>query len=208
MTKFYLPEKSVFDRYSPSIRFKLIRGYHRKLTAKHRWFVRPFGEGNRPYYADGAGLPATDAEIFNCRWLPDDWNARPFKYNVVGEIVTEEHRGPTSLPWPDEYEKQIIGYFRRNVDEWTMKFYRERGYSAWVSATEDIIRIQRGGNIYRWNGVKHYAGIFGSEKPVKHAPDDVVLPVLRGMNAQKWRGFYEESIEYVLEITGIRRAVI
>lgn len=216
MQRFYLPDRTVFDRYQAGrVRFNLIKGYHRKLAEKHLWFVRPYLSDDSPYYTDGAlAAVIEDAddhdfiEVFDCAWKPANWIDTPWKYNVSPKGYTEIYCAERSDPYARGYNVQEIGYKRQPDDVWAIKFYGDHGNSAWISEVKESIRIQRGGIIYRWNGEKHFAGTFGNEVEMKTAPDDVVLPVLRGMNAQKWQGFYEDSIDYVFEITGIRRALL
>ncbi|MEM5613183.1 hypothetical protein AAHB63_34560 [Bacillus thuringiensis] len=53
-----------------------------------------------------------------------------------------------------------------------------------------------------------YVGIFGSTKATQSAPSDLVLPLLKQMNAKKWRGFYDDEIDFILEQTGIERRLL
>lgn len=212
MQRFYLPDRTVFDRYHAGrVRFNLIKGYHRKLAEKHRWFVRPYLSDDSPYYIDGALAEVIkDAdhvfiEVFDCAWKPERWNDTPWKYNVNPQGYTEIYCAERSDPHARGYNVQEIGYKRQPDNVWALKLYSDQGNSAWISSDDNSIRIRRDGIIYRWDGEKHFAGKFGLESEMKSAPDDVILPILRGMNAQKWRGFYEDSIEYVLDVTGLDR---
>lgn len=203
-TKYYLPPREVFVRYEPRVRFNLIRGYHRKMAAKHRWFIREFNGGS--YYMDNDKLPRVDAqfyEIFDCGWSPEEWDTRPFKYNVTTTSVTEEYRAERSQPFPIDYEGQTVGY--RRSGNWTLKIYDEngryfvRGEEGWHTNNNGIYTrySEKTGEIT--------VGTFGNEIAVKKVFDKEVLPVLRGMKAVKWRGFYDEDIEYVLSTANLDR---
>lgn len=216
MDRHYLLDRSVFDRYQVGrTRFNLIKGYHRKLAENHRWFVRPYLSKDSPYYIDGT-LPDVieDAdhgiiEVFDCAWTSENWLVTPWKYNVNPEGYTEIYCAERSDPYARGYNVQEIGYKRQPSDMWAMKLFDDnRGKTALINGLDGAIRARNGGIIYRWDGEEHSAGTFGNEVAMKSAPDNVIIPVLRSMSASKWRGFYEDSIEYILEITKIRRATI
>src|SRR5690606_12529812 len=87
---------------------------------------REFNGGS--YYMDNDNLPRVDAqfyEIFDCGWSPEEWDTRPFKYNVTPTSVTEEYRAERSQPFPIDYEGQTVGY--RRSGNWTLKIYDENG---------------------------------------------------------------------------------
>lgn len=202
--KTHLPPLEVFERYEPRVQFNLIRGYHRKMAAKHRWFIREF-EGDC-YYMDGDELPKIDAvsyEIFDCWWTPTEWNIRPYIYRIFNDVVTEEYRAERSLPFPDNHVGLTVGY-RRN-GEWIWKYYDE-GMRTFHRTKEGWYTLNNG--IY----TRYYAsdgriliGTFGNEIPVKGVLNGEILPVLKGMKAKKWRGFYDDDIEHVLQTVSIDR---
>lgn len=216
MMRYYLPRQDVFNRYQVGrTRFNLIKGYHRRLAEKHRWFVRPYLSKDAPYYIDGTLLDVIDdanhefIEIFDCAWSSENWLDTPWKYNVNPQGFTEIYCAERSDPHARGYNVQEIGYKRQPSDIWVIKFFDDnKGKSAWINEMDGTIRARNGGIIYRWDGEEHLAGTFGNELAMKRAPDDVVIPVLRSMGAGKWRGFYDDSIDYIIEITGIRRATI
>ena len=175
--------------------------YHAEMAAQYPLFVR-FKDDRKPYYTDASFDEVRAAEsgyieVINCRWDAEHWHETPREWRSFPDMLTKVFAGPNGAN---------VGY--RTAGEWRIKFYNDRNYSAWVSDSDEFIDIRNDGIIYRWNGVEHSAGIFGSEQTLKHAPDDVIIPVIRGMLAKKWRGFYDDVVEFVLEITGIRRTDI
>lgn len=53
------------------------------------------------------------------------------------------------------------------------------------------------------HGEAEYSGNSIRIKSFKKTKEDFIFPVLRGMKAKKWRGFYKDSVTQVLSHMGL-----
>lgn len=212
MEKFYLPTKDVFDRYEPRVAFNLIHKYHEQMTEKHDWFVREF-EGDS-YYVDGE-LPIIPwAEIINCNWTQDKWDKEPFSYyyNPNENVIYKEFRNMTALPFPnDAYgeNKHVVKKMRGN-DIYFMH-YKEGwgGRSALWDIDNDWIQFITKDHIWlNYYQGKLKRGKFINQKSVKNFDQYELIPILRKMNHKKFNGFYDEFVNYVVELFDVNRTQI
>lgn len=214
MKRRYLPDVTVFERYAPDVSFRLIKKYHQRLAGKYHWFVFPYLSSDRPYYIDGelsdviADADYPVLEVVNCDWIPQEWDKTAWKYNVNEYGYTEVYCSERTDPHCYGYNVHEIGYRHQPEGVWTLKTYKNKEKSAWIDRRDGWLRVRNGSMIYYWNGHEHLAGKYNDINPVQEAPTDVITPVVRGMVSKKWRGFYTEDVEYILQKTGIRRTRI
>ncbi|MGG2024235.1 hypothetical protein AB1282_00355 [Gottfriedia sp. S16(2024)] len=219
----YLPTIAEFDRYIIPYRVRLLKGMHRKLTEKYDWFVRyDTSYGIRPFYINGsfkevvevATIEAPFAEILNCNWSPETWNAIPYLCNVfknketVEVEVTEQYRSWYANSANNGYNGNVIGYKKKDV--WLTKYFDDRDLFYFGGRYDNYWSLNKSGIYANWHGVSNefYVGKFMYKELQKNAPSDVILPLLRAMSAKKWRGFYDTEIDFILEVTGEMRSQI
>ncbi|MET3203118.1 UNVERIFIED_ORG: hypothetical protein ABID75_006104 [Bacillus proteolyticus] len=212
MERYYLPGLEVFKRYDHRVCNNLIRGYHRKLADKHQYFVRYQLAKERPFYTD-AGLSEIisvldNVEIINCDWTEKEWNVTPWNYFVTNGKVYEGYKDMNAFPFARGYSGDDVG--NRTDDGFYFKYFNGNNCAYWRdrNSKTPTWHLRYGNQYVNLRNDVFYVGIFGSTKATKNAPVDFVLPLLKQMNAKKWRGFYDDEIDYILEQTGIDRMQI
>nr|WP_253829655.1 hypothetical protein [Bacillus cereus] len=202
----------VFNRYEPRVCNRLIAGYHRNLASKHRYFVRYQLSKERPFYTDTDLSEIIsvldDIEIINCEWTAKEWNVTPWNYFVTRGKVYEGYKDMNAIPFARGYSGDDVG--KRTDNGFYFKYFNGNNCAYWRGRNSETPAWHlRYGNQYvnLRNDVFH-VGIFGSTKETKHAPNDLVLPLLKQMNAKKWKGFYDDEIDFILGQTGIERMLI
>ncbi|PFZ19538.1 hypothetical protein [Bacillus wiedmannii] len=212
MKRYYLPEMSVFNRYEPRVRNRLIAGYHRKLASKHRYFVRYQLSKERPFYTDAdlsEIIPVLDdIEIINCDWTAKEWNNTPWNYFVTSGKVYEGYKDINALPFARGYSGDDVG--KRTDDGFYFKYFNGNNCAYWRDRNSETPtwHLRYGNQYVNLRNDVFYVGIFGNTKATNSAPTDLVLPLLRQMSNKKWRGFYDDEIDFILEQTGIERRLI
>ncbi|PFE80049.1 hypothetical protein CN333_00200 [Bacillus thuringiensis] len=212
MKRYYLPEIEVFRRYEHRVCNRLISGYHRKLASKHRYFVRHQLLKERPFYTD-ANLSEIisvldNIEIINCRWNSKEWNVTPWNYFVTSGKVYEGYKDMNAIPFTQGYSGDDIG--KRADDGFYFKCFKGNNCTYWRDRNSETPtwHLRYGNQYVNLRNNTFYVGIFGSTKATQSAPSDLVLPLLKQMNAKKWRGFYDDEIDFILEQTGIERRLL
>ena len=205
MKKHRLPPREVFDRYAPAVRFNLIRGYHRKLTERHRWFVRTLDDYF--YCDDFPNIPG--AEVFDCDWSPDEWNIRPYRhfYNPIQDVWYTSY-AREGLPPLSDYD---YGYTRedskvlRDGKEFFVYFNMGGNMTVrWSPLNEGSpLRVMCKGVITRSNGKEITQGTFMHEEPTDKPVDNVLIPVILEIRKEKYRGVYEEVSNEIIERFGV-----
>ncbi|MDP1457942.1 hypothetical protein Q8G37_15970 [Bacillus wiedmannii] len=212
MNRYYLPEIEVFKRYEHRACNRLISGYHRKLASKHQYFVRYQLSKERPFYTD-ADLSEIisvldDIEIINCTWNAKEWNVTPWNYFVTRGKVYEGYKDMNAIPFVRGYSGDDVG--KRTDDGFYFKYFNGNNCAYWRdrNSATPTWHLRYGNQYVNLRNDVFYVGIFGSTKETKDAPVDLVLPLLKQMNTKKWRGFYDDEIDFILEQTGIERRLI
>ncbi|MED3069289.1 hypothetical protein P4310_28020 [Bacillus thuringiensis] len=212
MKRYYLPEIVVFKRYDHRVCNRLISGYHRKLASKNRYFVRHQLLKERPFYTD-ADLSEIisvldDIEIINCEWTATEWNVTPWNYFVTSGKVYEGYKDMNAIPFTQGYSGDDIG--KRTDDGFYFKCFKGNNCTYWRDRNYETPtwHLRYGNQYVNLRNDTFYVGIFGSTKATQSAPVDLVLLLLKQMNAKKWRGFYDDEIDFILEQTGIERRLI
>lgn len=205
MKKYRLPSREVFDRYAPAIRFNLIRGYHRNLTERHRWFVRTLDDYF--YCDDFPTIPG--AEVFDCNWTPDEWNIRPYRhfYNPIQDAWYTSY-AREGLPTLREYD---YGYTRedskilRNGTVYAIRF-STYGKMMVHWAPLDVgspLTISYKGIYSRSYNEELSQGTFMHCVPVKRVDPNVLIPVIREITKAKYEGVYEDVSEEIIYRFGV-----
>lgn len=203
MNKYRLPSREVFDKYEPAVRSNLIKEYHRKLTQRHRWFVRSLDDY---FYCDGEERPSIPGvEIFDCDWTPEEWNTRPYRhfYNPIQEAWYRSfaHEG---LPPLCKYD---YGYVRedskimRDDETYFIRFnIPGRMVVNWSPLDEgSSLTIVYKGVYSRYYGGVISQGVFEYCNPVKKAKADVIIPVIREIIKEKYNGVYIDVSRVIIE---------
>lgn len=149
-------------------------------------------------------------EIVNCNWKTTEWDTVPYFYRVhwdaEGLHVTEVYSSWAASYANNDIGVPSIGYKQNGV--WLIKRFEDNNYSYWGGNHECFWRVQRSGVICEWYGHspdKYKVGLFGYQQEVDSAPVDTILPVLRSMKTKKWRGFYDDDVDYIAETAGVRK---
>ena len=206
--KYRLPPREVFERYEPIVRNKLIRGYHRKLTERHRWLVRSLTDY---FYCDGdmPDLPAV--EIFDCDWTPEQWSTRPYRYfynPIQGAWYTSYAR--EGLPPLSEYD---YGFTRedslilRAGEPFFVRFYQYGSMAvSWSPIDEGSpLSVMYKGVYSRSYKNTISQGTFSHCNPVKRSDSNVLIPVIKEITKDKYRNIYKDVSEEIIERFGVPR---
>ncbi|MEI4802003.1 hypothetical protein WAZ07_11825 [Bacillus sp. FJAT-51639] len=189
MDRYYLPEMSVFNRYESRVRNRLITGYHRKLASKHRYFVRYQLSKKRPFYTDfdlsEIISVLDDVEIINCDWTEKEWNVTPWNYFVTSGKVYEGYMDMNTIPFARGYSGDDVG--KRTDNGFYFKYFNGNNCAYWRDRTSEIPtwHLRYGNQYVNLRNDTFYVGIFGSTKATQSAPTDLILPLLKQMNAKK-----------------------
>jgi len=204
----YLPSYDEWKRYDPRAAFSMMRRMHQRYTDEYDWFVKPYDhlpQYSRPYYVKGAFPDVDGSEIIDCNWIPENWNKQPWLYRIALGVITEEYRAERSDRHAYGYNAEVVGYKRDGV--WLMKYYFGKDQSLYGSPRENMWVMRKGGAYANYSGTEStfHVGTFLYKKPTNRLPDEVAMPVLRGMNRNKYRGFYDDIIDYVMDVGGLRK---
>lgn len=212
MKRYYLPEIEVFKRYEHRVCNRLISGYHRRLASKHRYFIRYQLGNERPFYTD-ADLSEIvsvldNIEVINCQWSAKEWQTTPWNYYVTNGKIYEAYKDMNTIPFARGYSGDDIG--NRTDNGFYFKYFNGNNCSYWRDRNSETPtwHLRYGNQYVNLRIDTFYVGLFGSTKETKSAPTDLVLPLLKQMNAKKWKGFYDDEIDFILEQTGIERRLI
>lgn len=179
--------------------------YHREMTEKHAYFVS--GDGLAPFYTDEHldellksidGIPY--AKIINCDWTSDAWQDVPYFYTIglagYTEYYTQWHtKRANHASYKPAGKKQagewIEKYFEDTAGEtgWTSFKWHNDGYCSVIHVGHSYTRHPNGS----WY-------IMGAYEPVEIGshPPDRLIPQARRMRAEKWGGFYEDIVEFLI----------
>lgn len=206
--KHRLPPREVFDRYAMRTRYNLISGYHRKLTSKHRWYVRSLTDY---YYCDGDRPADEGVEIFNCDWTPDVWDSVPYRhfYNPVDGVWYADY-AKQGLPTLHEYgygyrredslitrggERHFVYFVKGNTFVW----WHPNDNSRPLKVVHDGLYSQ----VYADGSITQ--GIFSSQEGVKQAIQEPLISAIMEMRKKHYRGFYDDLATEIIERFGVSR---
>ena len=202
LVKYRIPPREVFDRYAPPVRYNLIKGYHRKLTEKHRWYVRSLDDY---FYCDGERPNIPAVEIFDCDWSPDEWDKRPYRhfYNPIQKAWYESyaHEGYPPLSEYDYGFTREDSLVLRNGEPFVY-YFRIHGKMAaeWRPMDEGSpLRLMYNGIHSRAYNDEIKQGVFMDCEPVKKTNSDVITPILRELYKKKYRDFYNNMAKEIIK---------
>lgn len=208
IVKHRLPPREVFDRYMPIVRNNLMKGYHRRLTEKHRWFVRSLDDY---FYCDGDRPDLPAVEIFDCDWTPSEWDSRPYRhfYNPV-QLAWYTSYAREGLPPLSEYS---YGYTRenslilRNGKPFSIRFtINGRMAVNWHPMNEGRpLSVMYDGIYSRAYNDEISQGIFSHWDPVKRTESSELIPVIREITKKKYQDIYKDLANEIIERFNVPR---
>ncbi|AFQ14635.1 hypothetical protein P9133_32010 [Bacillus thuringiensis] len=212
MERRYLPDTDTLARYEHRVRNRLIERYHQRLASKYHYFIRFQLGDERPFYTneslDVIISTLDNIEIINCKWTATEWNKTPWMYYLTSGKLYESYKDMNASQFTKGYSGDSIG--STEDKEWYFKYFKGKNCSYWRDrrSGKPTWHLRYGNQYANLSGDTFSVGIFSSTKETSNTPIDLVLPVLKQMNAQKWRGFYEDEITFILEQTGIERRLL
>lgn len=177
--------------------------YHEEMTEKYRYFVR--GHLIEPVYTDEdleelTEMPGGYIDVFNCGWDRDKWNTEPYKYRFSNNGNKYEWFAHPSTLKPN-HSSYIPAGMRLN-GAWKELHYRDSAGeydTSFFWGADGYCLVNHAGKSFRRNESGKWEIHSGSSSiNLDGLPENDLIPQARRINAEKWRGFYQPIIDFLI----------
>lgn len=175
--------------------------YHKNMANGYRYFVR--GDCN-PFYTNDSIKEIKSRlndeirllDVFDNEWNSDKWINQPFKYRFInnGDIYEWFARPDTSK----DYLRYNTPIGMRLNGEWREKRFQDGSQTFFWGSDGYCIANTSSGFFNRMESGKWYIVIGFEWIELGKIPSDILVTIARRMNAQKWRGFFDNVIEFLV----------
>lgn len=199
--------------------FYYIKDLHKKYSDAYDWFVKPYKINNqdtKPYYCKGELPKELYGEVINCNWDKENWNIEPWEYrinpnSITGKDIVEVYKSQRSDKHGHGYNSEEIGGKRLGTRNWGTKFLiggMGEKVTVWGNKDEKELHmsVRKGDKSIVTDLLKDGSfttGVFLYREKKERVEDEYVLPVLRELKKKKYKGFYNDLYNFIVEVTGV-----
>lgn len=186
--------------------------YHRDMTEKHALFVRHIVGNGTPYYADNTLQDVMNyesdgfIEVLNCEWNPGSWDTQPYMWRInLYHGVTSEVFSDNKTIRPN-YSVGLCKAGERRDGVWSEKMAQLwGGLHYFRDVSSDYVQVSLPGVRAVHDNGRWRAGSTVQLDEVDDAPYDLLMKLAGRLKAGNLRGFYDDDVDYLAEIGGLRR---
>lgn len=180
--------------------------YHAEMTENNAYFVS--GAGFKPFYTretfEDLERFASDkpyVKIVNCDWTSEKWQEIPY-YWTLGRAGYSEYYAFSHTKAPNHHTFALMGV--KDDEQWLEKRFEDSagdsGYTSfkWFADGHCFV-IHRGVGYTRYPSGDWY--VSGAKESIKldGIPSGQLVPQARRMKAEKWGGFYDDIVEFLID---------
>lgn len=189
--------ENVFNRY---------KEFHQQMRDENDWFVVLLSKGE-PYYIKGDidRLRLNQHKIINCNWTKEQWHTTPLEIEITRPYINETFVGEDTDYIDGGLNRFDVG--RRCNGEWYFKNFKDGNLTFWGKpyGNEWTMHHKSIATNYTGKNGGFRNGRFTTfDYVTEDQPNyDIVIKVLKAMSKDKYKGFYDDCIKWIKDVTGV-----